>query len=1305
MNAKHLLVPIHIDALAVGDNALFDWASLAPDFSRLRTEYRIGADLRFPFQAGKKMAGKNVPKGIHLHFRLPPMLTHGSGEDTTFPLVPNRWFVQRFYAGKSQRQTRAWLVYSDRESKDPNAVVLPIFRPNAPLWLRPTGVTVSIVDEANKVQNDFREPDTPTAIAITAVTAGDAGFAAHYPACRGILGFFDDLNGVPDQASLSYLVAGWYSGATDDPWNQFVNDPKNPLPQKEADRREAVRKWLAEHRCDENQTFTDIQNLPSGILCHGLVRNIKWQKAGYESSTAPAPFNDFFNPNDPEKHWVDIGNNSSEALAARVSQVRGVAANDTPLFEDIVSAFLSGLLSQGPGASEMDAEIHRQAFAGARGGEVWMLEPEQAKPKDGEAPAPTSAPSRDLQEKLDELNRWQAQHDQLARRLTDYRWELYALWHRWTRALKEGEDDEELTPGLEALKSFVAGYANIPEHVEAERNLTNAKSALETAIRAQKTKYNLISQPADPFYAPADPVIAITGPAMEALGTDPRTPAVRCRVTGEEFLKFTYKEKFVGRSREFEATRDWLKTQVAEAYLNAIPESCQRLLSEALFRDEMRKFESEEDAGNKKYEDVQPAPGNILPADTSDFTWKHNPWVPLYLYWKVKWTADDEPLVGAIVSRWKLEDASGATAKYQKADLAAATPNDAAVAATKPSSYFGYTLLGRPLLDQRLSLTENASGSGAFAASLLKQIKDLFPVARRSRMTSQTLGGFHDALIMRRLGDQLPPFDYQRFTDEPGHLLFLDKIADVLGLDQAFESSPAASGPFLPLRAGRFEFEELRVVDAFGQTFEVLGPRSRQISLSVSRRLAAGTVAGKDPASTQLRFRPRFCRPMRLAFAPPSSPICGWIVANHFEKSLILYAANGRPVGALQQKFGPNPGPHLFYWVPVPGLDNVSPNVDDIPNTYLRGFAKFVLNLTADQGRAFAKLIDQAVTATEQRVPENTSPVSVLAGRPLALVRAELRLETAGLPALDQKTSWVAKTPAEKAALASAQLSGFMRTAGAERILCPVRLGDARDPSDGLVGFFADGEPAHQPFYSAWGLDFGNGKYDMLKPEQNLTVDATNPLRLTLLMDPQAKVHATTGVLPRVGFSLPAAEAAGARQAREVFFQTAPVLGTTPTPQIPKPSDDYGQWSWACRPPVTGARQTPLAERPWSEDSELTDASDRAQIEAGVPTITEGWLKLKIAPVRINDLWVKEGSVHPKSNTTIMLAWTLQGADRVQLFRLQGNNKQPVREPWTQAPLGTEYRVTVQRDTTYELVAGDHTGYEDRRQIKITVAD
>lgn len=43
------------------------------------------------------------------------------------------------------------------------------------------------------------------------IRLGDLTFSHYYPACRNILGFHDDLAGVHEDASLSYLVAGWYS--------------------------------------------------------------------------------------------------------------------------------------------------------------------------------------------------------------------------------------------------------------------------------------------------------------------------------------------------------------------------------------------------------------------------------------------------------------------------------------------------------------------------------------------------------------------------------------------------------------------------------------------------------------------------------------------------------------------------------------------------------------------------------------------------------------------------------------------------------------------------------------------------------------------------------------------------------------------------------------------------------------------------------------------------------------------------------------------------------------------------------------
>ena len=106
-----LLVPIHIDGLAVGKllppDEIFQWTNLNPDFSKLRPprrSYLFGSEL--VGESGNPFAKAiGLEPGIHLHFRLPRALTHGSQSGTekiSFPAIPNRWLVQRF-GGSKQR--------------------------------------------------------------------------------------------------------------------------------------------------------------------------------------------------------------------------------------------------------------------------------------------------------------------------------------------------------------------------------------------------------------------------------------------------------------------------------------------------------------------------------------------------------------------------------------------------------------------------------------------------------------------------------------------------------------------------------------------------------------------------------------------------------------------------------------------------------------------------------------------------------------------------------------------------------------------------------------------------------------------------------------------------------------------------------------------------------------------------------------------------------------------------------------------------------------------------------------------------
>jgi hypothetical protein len=434
-----------------------------------------------------------------------------------------------------------------------------------------------------------------------------------------------------------------------------------------------------------------------------------------------------------------------------------------------------------------------------------------------------------------------------------------------------------------------------------------------------------------------------------------------------------------------------------------------------------------------------------------------------------------------------------------------------------------------------------------------------------------------------------------------------------------------------------------------------------------------------------------------LEIAPASSPVCGWVLPNYLNQNLTLFAANGRPLCAFQKPFGVRPGERskYFYRVDIPGAAGRT----EVPNAHLHGFAGFIDSLNVDQGEAFGRLVDSAIRSTRRRLPSEDAPSSVLVGRPLVLVRTMLNLKVFGLPALNQTKSW--KLAGGKEVILAmlrkgfdrrslGEMSALLETGHAERVAWPVRLGDARSTNDGLIGFFA-GEPGSGPLYTSWGFEIGEIGKGKLESSQMLQVDSLRPVEVTLLMDPQARVHATMGALPRTFFELPAVEAAGAKAVREVFFQTAPILGSADTPQIPRPSDEFGVWSWAHRPKVME----------WKEDPSFVSATDRAGFAIPYATITEGWLKLKMDPVRIESLWVKNPPV--KANRNFTLAWKVRGAKRLRLFRIDVNGereKTPLYET-DRMSMVEKSDLNVQTKTVFELEASDGAGYEDAMKIEV----
>ena len=104
-----------------------------------------------------------------------------------------------------------------------------------------------------------------------------------------------------------------------------------------------------------------------------------------------------------------------------------------------------------------------------------------------------------------------------------------------------------------------------------------------------------------------------------------------------------------------------------------------------------------------------------------------------------------------------------------------------------------------------------------------------------------------------------------------------------------------------------------------------------------------------------------------------------------------------------------------FYWVDVPsdgnGADdaaaqNISTRLEKIiENPHLRYLCSWILGLGQDGG-AFLACIDNVIASADQRVPDDDPGVSVLVGRPLAVVRASLQFETPGLASSPAEVAW-----------------------------------------------------------------------------------------------------------------------------------------------------------------------------------------------------------------------------------------------------------------------------------------------------------
>ena len=118
-----------------------------------------------------------------------------------------------------------------------------------------------------------------------------------------------------------------------------------------------------------------------------------------------------------------------------------------------------------------------------------------------------------------------------------------------------------------------------------------------------------------------------------------------------------------------------------------------------------------------------------------------------------------------------------------------------------------------------------------------------------------------------------------------------------------------------------------------------------------------------------------------------------------------------------------------------------------------------------------------------------------------------------------------------------------------------------------------------------------------------LTLNA-QPFTISLLVDPRAAVHATTGVLPVNSLRIPPDQYSAALQNLAMTFFTHPMLAPQQGLVTPLPREAGYDWSWI-QPAGQAVQEFP---------QKANAVNEYATFGYTPQTLLEGWLQLKAAP-------------------------------------------------------------------------------------------
>lgn len=1241
----YILAPMQLDAMVLNEKT-----TLTTPFLRFNMQYSqlktFNTADPAPFDADTDLPPS---AGIYLTWTLPKALRNSiPKEDGTsdFPLIPNRFLVARVQAGASpETALKAWVLESDFLSSDASSDYVDPFVLDANG--APIATKIGRVRELETIDTLYKTPEP----FLRASGPGTSTFSVYSPGVDNVLAFYDDVSGL-DNATFSYYVAGWFGNPEDDPlqnseWRITEEGAETYI--------NTLFDWMV---------YSNTDAIPKNMLITALVSGVPWNRQG----DSPVP------PTYPEKIAesvkVGFGNTSTDALAAINANM---ADTSTQSNAHMLAAFQYNALDlydQTASASQLNSEMRTHWYGSSSGGTLWVITPQETEQSTA---LPASDPPKTTPEQksaLDTLNLLQRSCDKENRKLNAMQYTLYTLW--WKDKWQEFKFDNPV-PVSTTYAEFLSVQLPLqvygdgsdkPWYCNLVKNQIEQVTALQEEVNTAKETMQSLLDPStqwlketsmpDYYYA-NDPVLLASG-LGKATNYDP-TGTLTCRYIDQTVNSITINGTTYVINGATEANQINISNQIpilADPQ-GILPNGIDAINNENFFLSPQ--LFAEDILGDPaKTEDVEaaiadlPAPGadNRFPPESfARPTWAQ-PWIPLLLDWRV--TLFKEPAY--------LCDKDMDTAKFLKENWTfdgtdyiwtgptAESEVNYNEAASKQMELEGRTFVGpytsSTLADQvetlNKSLTQHQPNTQNIHSKLQSNIQDI----STDDLLSQRLSGLSAQMVQRNFNSNVAPGG---------------DIAELLGdtyqgYSKPFPAKQSTSSPvawdFSPMRGTFLVVNDLTVIDSFGRSVDLMqanystyphnDPESQEtyfypiadIELKSSTTVDPypGIEAASSPTYRMLKLTPRMIQDAQVSFnltannetneeidVSANNPVCGWLVPNHLNRSLAVYAPEGVAWGEVYlSKQGD--GTFIPIWQPCPTNEDDSPKtVEEIPNIYVRELLDNLMTRD-DNGQSFNDFI-QAIDETLWTVdPEGQSGddlLNVLIGRPLAVVRSNLSLKLKGFAYVNQdwwNTFDVSESDLPEDWTEPAVLANV--NGGILDYEWEVRLGSQELTDDGLIGYYLDDPNDENQTFNTFNCVHlpDTVRSDYLKKIEpgnyiNLrfiddSIDTPNPKEnqityVTMLVDPRAGCHAYTGILPVYNQLIPDEFVTPSLETLSYLFRAGPIITPPNETCIPKPAEDQGIWSWY--------------DKTTKENTPISSDSTKVRYMSPPPLFKQGWLK------------------------------------------------------------------------------------------------